>query len=241
MFEVVALNGSDSIQIAKNAGQEAYRYGSGGVDHAGHTWSDWAYRANRNGDSNQLFSAADGTSGKQVVNRDQLDTKSAKAGDNTQVFKVAAAAANEDAVRLDQLTSMGGAIKVAILQMIYQVGQPYFNKTDARNPNDIFGVTVGTWVQEKGRFLVSFDDTQEEFDLLADTGGAKSHVMTAGNLIAHKHTSPSSAGIGTSSGGIDTVQQSAGSEDTSTTGSATPDPMPTIPPYVVYSWWVRTA
>ena len=243
MFEVVALNGSDSIQIAKNAGQEAYRYGSGGVDHAGHTWSDWAYRANRNGDSNQLFSAADGTSGKQVVNRDQLDTKSAKAGDNTQVFKVAAAAANEDAVRLDQLTSMGGAIKVAILQMIYQVGQPYFNKTDARNPNDIFGVTVGTWVQEKGRFLVGFDDTQDEFDLLAATGGAKSHVMTLSNLIEHDHdivdkcvldvAANNSVGLGTDHKDV-TVK-------TGKTGSATPTPIPTLPPYVVYSWWVRTA
>lgn len=289
IFDVVSLTSTDAIQIAKNTGQEAYRYGFGGVDHAGHTWSDWTYRANRNGDSNQffsvktatsdnhaptykqlvdglnavagaipsisgkadlagsssqLFSAADGTSGKQVVNFDQLDTKAAKAGDNTQAFKVAAAANADEAIRMDQLTSMSGAIKTAILQMIYQVGQPYFNKTDARNPNTIFGVTVGTWAQEKGRFLVGFDDTQEEFDLLAATGGAKSHAMTLGNLIEHSHVvdgqwvAGNGSNLGAEAPGATTTTSG---NTTGNTGSATPTPIPTLPPYVVYSWWVRTA
>jgi len=72
IFDVVALNENDSIQIARNISNEAYRYGSGGTAYAGHTWSAWTYRANRNGDSNQLFSAADGTTGKEVVNFGQL-------------------------------------------------------------------------------------------------------------------------------------------------------------------------
>lgn len=207
-------------------------------------------KADLAGNSTQIFSAADGASGKQVVNRDQLDTKAAKAGDNTQVFKAAAAAANEDVVRLDQLTSMGGAIKIAILQMIYQVGQPYFNKTDARNPNTIFGVTVGTWVQEKGRFLVGFDDTQEEFDLLTDTGGAKSHTMTLGNLIEHDHdrnVNGLEESVNADSSGTIAGNYSPGANylklytKTGKTGQASPDAIPTLPPYVVYSWWVRTA
>jgi hypothetical protein len=202
------------------------------------------------GNSTQLFSAADGVSGKNVVNKDQLDTKAALAGNNAQVFKVAAAAAAEDAIRLDQLTAMSGAIKIALLQAIYPVGTPYFNKTNNSNPNTIFGVTVGTWVQEKGRFLVGFDDTQEEFDLLADTGGAKSHAMTLANLIEHDHNKNADGleeSVNVDSSGTLSGHYSPGANylklytKTGKTGSATPTPIPTTPPYVVYSWWVRTA
>lgn len=187
----------------------------------------------------------------EITNRAAADAlKANKAGDNTQSFKVGAAAANDDAIRLDQLTSMGGAIKIAILQMIYQVGQPYFNKVDARNPNAIFGVTVGTWAQEKGRFLVGFDDTQTEFDALAETGGAKEHTMNNANMPAHTHKRnadelPEGVNVGTS--GTIAGNYSPGSSyikdytETGSAGSATPDPIPTTPPYVVYSWWVRTA
>ena len=108
------------------------------------------------------------------------------------------------------------------------------------NPATIW--TGTTWIQfGGGRVTVAIDGAIPAFSALENTGGSVSHVMTLGNLIAHSHTSPSSAGLGTSSGGIDTVQQSAGSEDTSTTGSVTPDPIPTLPPYIVVARWERTA
>ena len=179
----------------------------------------------------------------EITNRIAGDAlKANKAGDNTQAFKVGAAANADESIRLDQLTSMSGVIKTAILQMIYQVGQPYFNKTDSRNPNLIYGVTIGTWVQEKGRFLVGFDDAQEEFDVLGAVGGKKGHVMALENLILHAHGTTAggnNGGMAENSANGAAVNYNAGAS-TGNAGSATPDPIPTLPPYVVYSWWVRT-
>lgn len=175
--------------------------------------------------------------------------KAALAGSNTQPFKVGTATNDDEAVRRDQLTSMSGAIKTAVLQMIYQVGQPYFNKLDARNPNAIYGVTIGTWVQEKGRFLVGFDEAQEAFDLLADTGGKTGHKMTTNNLIQHNHPRNADSileGVISNVAGINGVFDNSGNylyqySVTGNAGQADPEAIPTLPPYVVYSWWVRTA
>lgn len=137
--------------------------------------------------------------------------------------------------------ALGGSIKIAILQAIYPVGTPYYNKVNANNPNDIFGVTVGTWVQEKGRFLVGFDDAQEEFDVLGAAGGKKYHAMTLANLILHDHGTTAAgdnSGMAENSVNGHAVNYNAGAS-TGNAGSATPDPIPTLPPFVAYSWWVR--
>lgn len=55
VLDVQCINSADTIQHATTVGYEAYRYGSGGVDYNGHTWTGWVYRANRNGDVNQVF------------------------------------------------------------------------------------------------------------------------------------------------------------------------------------------
>jgi len=139
------------------------------------------------------------------------------------------------------LDPLGGRIKIAILQAVYPVGTPYYNKVNANNPNDIFGVTVGTWVQEKGRFLVGFDDAQEEFDVLGAAGGKKYHAMTLANLIQHAHgttAAGNNGGMADNSANGPAVNYNSGAS-TANTGSATPDPIPTLPPFVVYSWWVR--
>ena len=55
VLDVQCINSADTIQHATTVDYEAYRYGSGGVDYNGHTWTGWVYRANRNGDVNQVF------------------------------------------------------------------------------------------------------------------------------------------------------------------------------------------
>jgi microcystin-dependent protein len=40
----------------------------------------------------------------------------------------------------------------------------------------------------KGRVAVGLDSTQTEFDALGETGGAKTHTLTVGQLPAHGHT-----------------------------------------------------
>jgi len=54
-LEVICLNSTDVIQHAFNTTLDAYRYGYGGVDYAGHSWSAWQFRAARNGDDTQAF------------------------------------------------------------------------------------------------------------------------------------------------------------------------------------------
>lgn len=39
----------------------------------------------------------------------------------------------------------------------------------------------------KGRVLVGYDSSQAEFNVLGETGGAKTHTLTAGEIPAHTH------------------------------------------------------
>ena len=55
VLDVQCLSDVVTVQHAITVEYEAYRRGTGGVDYNGHTWSGWIYRANRNGDINQVF------------------------------------------------------------------------------------------------------------------------------------------------------------------------------------------
>lgn len=109
------------------------------------------------------------------------------------------------------------------------------------NPNTFWHGT--TWTEHgTGRAAISLDNTQTEFDVLGKTGGAKNHVMTLNNLIAHTHKF--SSGMGATGGlghGFEWVTDSAEDIDTTETGQAVPEAMPTLPPYIVVARWERTA
>lgn len=54
------------------------------------------------------------------------------------------------------------------------------------NPNILLG--YGTWVAfATGRTLVGIDAGQTEFDTVEETGGAKTHTLTSGEMPAHTH------------------------------------------------------
>ena len=55
VLDVQCLSDVVTVQHAITVEYEAYRRGTGGVDYSGHTWTGWVYRANRNGDINQVF------------------------------------------------------------------------------------------------------------------------------------------------------------------------------------------
>lgn len=55
VLDVQCLSDVVTVQHAITVEYEAYRRGTGGVDYNGHTWTGWVYRANRNGDVNQVF------------------------------------------------------------------------------------------------------------------------------------------------------------------------------------------
>jgi hypothetical protein len=78
-----------------------------------------AAKAAKAGDVAQVFSAADGASGKQVVNFDQLATKAAKAGDSLQKFSAADGTTGKEVVNRDQLddrTSLATDLKAGIVK-----------------------------------------------------------------------------------------------------------------------------
>lgn len=67
-----------------------------------------AEAAEKNGDDAQLFEAADGTTGKEVVNKSQLDTKADKNGNSGETFSVATATTSAHAIRKDQFDAKTG-------------------------------------------------------------------------------------------------------------------------------------
>lgn len=102
----------------------------------------------------------------------------------------------------------------------------------------------GTWVAfGTGRVLVGIDAGQTEFDTVEETGGAKTHTLTAAEMPAHVHAenAPSSAAGGTLKFGIDTNAsgiQAAGL-DTASAGSG--GAHNNLQPYVVVYMFKRTA
>ena len=71
------------------------------------------------------------------------------------------------------------------LQRCWPVGSVYVSVVDT-NPVDLFG--FGVWsVFASGRCLFGKDEGQAEFDTLEETGGAKTHTLTAAEMPAHTH------------------------------------------------------
>lgn len=75
---------------------------------------------------------------------------------------------------------------LALANGTWPIGSIYINATDSTNPNTLLG--FGTWVAfGAGRVLVGIDGSQSEFDSAGETGGAKTHTLTAGEMPSHTH------------------------------------------------------
>lgn len=79
------------------------------------------------------------------------------------------------------------SMKPLLLNFLYPVGTIHMTVDDA-NPGTIFG---GTWVSwGSGRVPVGVDTSDSDFDTVEETGGSKTHTLTAAQsgLPAHNHT-----------------------------------------------------
>lgn len=123
---------------------------------------------------------------------------------------------------------------------VYPVGSIYMSVVST-NPATLFG--FGTWVAfGAGRCLVGLDAGQPEFDTVEETGGAKTHTLTAAEMPSHNHR----VGRGDRSGVPD--MRGAGSNNVygfdnamvteSTGGGAAHN---NLQPYIVVYMWKRTA
>lgn len=73
-----------------------------------------------------------------------------------------------------------------VLDKFYPVGSLYFNATNDANPASLLG--FGTWeAYSQGRMPVGYDAGQTEFNAPGKTGGAKSVILTEGQMPSHNH------------------------------------------------------
>lgn len=134
-----------------------------------------------------------------------------------------------------------GQVPSTMLEAVYPVGCIYTEITGT-NPASIFG--FGTWAAfGAGKVLVGLDAGDTSFDTVKETGGAKTHTLTAGEIPAHNHK----YGLRTvSTGAEQTVGLVTASADTSSTKLITDNTGDggahnNIQPYIVVYFWERTA
>ena len=122
-----------------------------------------------------------------------------------------------------------------VINAVYPVGSIYTSVV-ATNPGTLFG--VGTWAAfGTGRVLVGIDAAQTEFDVVEETGGAKTHALSIAELAAHGHTITSSVGSGTGVAFEGTTQARAIYTESAGSGTAHNN----LQPYIVVYMWKRTA
>ena len=209
-------------------------------------------KANLGGSNTQRFKIADGVDEDEAASIGQLEALSGvsvtnyalKNGDPLNRFKIADGVDNDEAVSKGQLDAVATAnlTSLAVVNLIYPVGIVVDFSVNT-NPNAIWSGTIWERFAE-GQVTVGYNSGDADFGTIGQTGGAKGHVMSSSNLIAHTHTMDNVIGSSTQSGGgggatpTRFIQDQQGT--TNSTGETVPDPIPTLPPYVVVAKWVRT-
>lgn len=113
-----------------------------------------------------------------------------------------------------------------------------FISTSPTNPAGRFG---GTWAAfGTGRTLVGIDTGQAEFNVVEETGGAKTHTLTTAEIPSHTHTNTiydtAGTGGGIAKNGSGTAPVSLASDATGGGGAHN-----NLQPYIVVYFWKRTA
>lgn len=130
-------------------------------------------------------------------------------------------------------------VAIDILPYIYPIGCIY-TSTNSTNPATSLG--FGTWSAfGAGRVPVGFDSGQTEFDTDEETGGAKTHTLSTGEIPAHNHNYATTRGnigwTGGSGQGSD-PQLGNGNTTVNTGGGGAHN---NLQPYIVVRMWKRTA
>ena len=214
-----------SLSNAATARSNLGVYSTGQVD------SGLALKALLAGSSSQLFSAANGTAGYEVVNFQQLATKAPVAGNAAQEFAVATATTGNSAVNLTQL-----------LGLVYPVGSVYISKTDYRNPNTILG--IGTWIAVDGKALFGYKAGDADFGTAGGWGGSKnlSLTLTVDSRISATGSPPPDTVTATTNGIYSSyINTGDGALATDVDCRFKLSQEKILPPYDTFYIWERTA
>lgn len=139
-------------------------------------------------------------------------------------------------------------MKLEILNTALPVGTIYFNETDERNPEDIFG--FGTWEATLVGHVPAGIEPSGTFDTLGDTVGSETHTLTTAQLPSHSHSLsfPTTQYVGDVGTGGNITATAAGtfwrsnrSFPTSTGNAGSGQAHNIIQPTQVVMAWVRTA
>ena len=211
-------------------------------------------KAALNGDNTQRFKVSNAVDADDAVAKNQLDTvanvlptKANKNGDAAETFNVANGTSGSHAVNKSQLDAVAAAnfTSLAIVNLIYPVGIVVDFSVNT-NPNAIWSGTIWERFAE-GKTTVGYLSGDPDFGTIGQTGGKKGHKMIESNLIEHEHDRNSEGileGIISNVAGATGVFDSSGNylhqyTKTGKAGLADPEPIPTLPPYVVTAKWVR--
>ena len=122
--------------------------------------------------------------------------------------------------------------------LVYPVGSIY-TAVVSTNPATLLG--MGTWTAfGSGRTLVGLSSGDTEFNVVEETGGAKTHTLSVAQMPSHVHGYTGTAGDGDPDGGGDRGGQmyTRASELDYEGGGAAHN---NLQPYIVVYFWKRTA
>ena len=206
-----------SLSNAATARSNLGVYSTGQVDSA------LALKALLAGSSSQLFSAANGTTGYEVVNFQQLATKAPVAGNSAQEFAVATATTGNSAVNKTQADSLiASAVAVPMAALIpsggvilwptasVPTGFLELNGQSTTGYPNLIAIYGATLPDMRGEFVRGWDNSRG-----VDTGRG---ILTtqADELKSHKHAIGGS--FNTSTGGGGSLFAAGGAFDTDYTG-----------------------
>jgi hypothetical protein len=145
--------------------------------------------------------------------------------------------------QIPRLNAAGNAWEmVNPVDLIYPVGS-IFISTVSTNPNTLLG--HGTWSAfATGRTLVGIDTGQTEFDVVEETGGAKTHTLSVAEMPAHAHpgsTVALSAQDTPNGGAAANGVNSGGSTGVTVASQGGGGAHNNLQPYIVVYIWKRTA
>jgi microcystin-dependent protein len=92
----------------------------------------------------------------------------------------------------------------------------------------------------KGRVPVGRDTAQTEFDALGETGGAKTHTLTTGEMPAHTHTAGSGQNAFSFQRGTGSLVSIHSHFEAATTSTGSGEAHNNLQPYVVINYIIKT-